>query len=180
MVFRSCALAYFPFAIILVFVALSVPTPVIADGDASGRRTRDDPAYVTGSVGWYDVGGDDQAAEFRLEFRPNLALWIFKPYLALAGTSTGSFFAGGGILADIGITDRWVVVGSIGANYYRQGGADLNLGGSFQIRSQVEVAYRFDDRSRLGLAFSHYSNGGTSDENPGVETLLLVYSFPLP
>ncbi|MBO34284.1 MAG: lipid A 3-O-deacylase, partial [Rhodospirillaceae bacterium] len=28
-------------------------------------------------------------------------------------------------------------------------------------------AYRFDNRSRLGLAISHYSNASIGDTNPG-------------
>jgi len=43
----------------------------------------------------------------------------------------------------------------------------------------LEVAYRFDDRSRLGLSISHYSNAGLGDDNPGTESLMLNYSVPL-
>jgi len=46
-------------------------------------------------------------------------------------------------------------------------------------RSQLEVAYRFDGRSRLGLSISHYSNAGLGDDNPGTESLMVNYSVPL-
>ena len=44
--------------------------------------------------------------------------------------------------------------------------------------SQFEIAYRFDDRSRLGVAISHYSNAGLGDTNPGTATLSLYFSIP--
>ncbi len=139
----------------------------------------DEPDFLSGAVGWYDVAGDDQGAEVRLEYRSDLKLWVFKPYLAAAGTTTGSFFVGGGVLVDIFFGRRWVVTGSVGANYYARGSADLDLGHGLQFRSQGELAYRFNNRARLGLAFSHYSNAGIGDINPGVETLSLYYSIPL-
>ena len=36
-----------------------------------------------------------------------------------------------------------------------------------------------DDRSRLGFEFHHISNAGIGKENPGSETTLLTYSYPL-
>jgi len=43
----------------------------------------------------------------------------------------------------------------------------------------LEFAFRFDDRSRLGLSISHYSNAGLGDSNPGTESLMANYSIPL-
>lgn len=40
------------------------------------------------------------------------------------------------------------------------------------------MAYRFDDRSRLGLEFYHLSNAGLDKHNPGTEILLAKYSVP--
>ena len=140
----------------------------------------DDPDFLSFGVGWYNFDqSDNQAADFRLEYRSDLKLWIFKPFAAVAGTSSGSFFVGGGIHTDIYFGRRFVLSGSASANYYAQGSADFDLGYPLEFRSQAELAYRFDDRSRLGIAFSHYSNFGLGDENPGVETLSLYYSIPL-
>ena len=71
-----------------------------------------------------------------------------------------------------------MVTGSFGAGYYAEGGG-TDLGHEIEFRSQIEVAYRFDDRSRLGLAFSHISNASIGDTNPGVEVLNDYYSIPL-
>ena len=48
-----------------------------------------------------------------------------------------------------------------------------------EFRSQIELATRFDDRSRLGLAFSHISNASVGERNPGTEILTLTYMVPV-
>ncbi len=152
-------------------VSLFLAAPVAAE---------DDPALLSAAVGVFSVDQDrNRAAEFRLEYRSNLKLWIFKPMAAVAATSDGSVFLGAGILADIVLGSRFVLTGSVLANYYVQGSSDLDLGYPLEFRSQAEIAYRFDDRSRLGIALSHYSNAGIGDTNPGTETVSLYYSVPL-
>ncbi len=47
-----------------------------------------------------------------------------------------------------------------------------------EFRSQIEFAYRFDDRSRLGVAVSHMSNASLGESNPGTESAMLYYSLP--
>ncbi|MBT5810587.1 MAG: acyloxyacyl hydrolase, partial [Rhodospirillaceae bacterium] len=54
-----------------------------------------------------------------------------------------------------------------------------DLGNTVEFRSGVELAYRLDDRARLGVAFHHISNASLSDNNPGTETLTLTFSLPL-
>jgi lipid A 3-O-deacylase len=48
-----------------------------------------------------------------------------------------------------------------------------------EFRSGFELAYRFDDHSRLGVAVHHLSNASIGADNPGTETALIYYSIPL-
>ena len=48
-----------------------------------------------------------------------------------------------------------------------------------EIRSQLELAYRFDDGKRLGAAFSPISNAGIGAHNTGAEIATLYYSIPI-
>ena len=52
------------------------------------------------------------------------------------------------------------------------------LGGTLEFRTGAELAWRFDDYSRLGLALHHISNASIYDSNPGTEMLVLTYSVP--
>ena len=58
----------------------------------------------------------------------------------------------------------------------RGGGKDL--GGHVEFKTGGEIAYRFDDDSRLGFLFDHISNAGIYTKNPGVESAMLMYSIP--
>ncbi len=146
---------------------------------APGGARAEDPAFISLGLGYYDINRQsDEAVDFRLEYRHGQKLWIFKPWVGIEGTSDGAVYAAGGILVDVFFGRRVVVTGSLGAGYYEEGDGK-DLGYELQFRSQIEMAYRFDDRSRLGLAFSHISNASLGDTNPGVEILNLYYSIPL-
>ena len=80
---------------------------------------------------------------------------------------------------DIYFGRRWVLTPSFAPTWWRGKMDDLDLGHGVEFRSQLEFAYRFDDRSRLGLSISHYSNAGLGDSNPGAESLMVKYSIPL-
>lgn len=153
---------------------LTVAWPVQAQAQV------DDPDFLTFAAGYYDVNDDeDNTGEFRLEYRSDEKFWYLKPFGAVAGTASGSFFVGAGVLMDVYFGRRWVVTPSFAPHLYVQGDSDKDLDYPLEFRSQLEVAYRFDNRSRLGLAISHYSNASLGDSNPGVETLSLNYSIPL-
>lgn len=120
----------------------------------------------------------DPGAEFRLEYRSPRKFFFLKPFVALAGTSTGSGFFGAGVLLDVYFGRRIVVTPSFAPHFYVGGNDKLDLDFPIEFRSQLEIAYRFDNRSRLGLAISHYSNASLGDTNPGTESLMVYYSVP--
>lgn len=140
----------------------------------------DDPSFVTIGGGYFDiVHNDDAAGELRLEYRDKHRFWIFKPFAGATVTTDGSVYGYAGVLTDFYFGRRIVVSPSVAAGPYIEGGGK-DLGHVFEIRSGLEVAYRFDDRSRLGVLFYHISNAGLGDdENPGAEILTLSYSIPL-
>lgn len=145
----------------------------------SHTASADDPDFITFGVGAYDWDlKNEEGVEFRIEYRSNLKLWEFKPLVALAGTSTGQGFLGAGILLDIFLGRRFVFTPSVVPNIYVGGNTKLDLGYIMEIRSQLEASYRFDDRSRLGVAVSHYSNAGLGDDNVGTESAIFYYSVP--
>ncbi len=149
-------------------------------GFAPHSAQADDPAFLSMSVGAYDFNKrKDTATEFRMEYRSDVKIWELKPFAAVAGTTNSSFFIGAGVLMDLYFGNRFVVTPSFAPHYYSKGSSDKkDLGHALEFRSQIEVAYRFDNRSRLGLAVSHYSNASIGNKNPGSETLSLVYSIP--
>jgi len=139
----------------------------------------DDPDFISFSAGAYDWNRKkEEGAEFRLEYRSDSKFWVFKPFGALAGTSTGQAFLGAGVLVDVFLGRRFVLTPSFAPHLYTGGNSKLDLDYPLEFRSQLEAAYRFDDRSRLGVAVSHYSNASLGDTNPGTESAMLYYSVP--
>ena len=139
-----------------------------------------DPDFLTVGAGYFDFNRQkDQGAELRLEYRSSKKFWVFKPFAAAAYTSPGHGFVGAGVLIDIFLGRRFVLTPSFAPHLYWGSKDDLDLGHVVEFRSQLEFAFRFDNRSRLGLAISHYSNASLGDTNPGTETATLYYSLPL-
>ncbi len=158
-------------AILLAFPAAgALPAPVFAE----------DPAFLTVGVGAFDFNRQkDQGVEFRLDYRSDYKLGIFKPFVTGAAISNGMTFFGAGVLVDVYFGRRFVVTPSFAPTWWRGKTNGLDLGHGLEFRSQIEFAYRYDDRSRLGLAISHSSNASLGDTNPGTETLMVNYSYPL-
>ena len=139
----------------------------------------DDPDFITIGVGAYDWDlKNEEGVELRIEYRSDYKFWEFKPLVTLAGTSTGQGFLGAGLLLDVFLGRRFVFTPSVVPNIYVGGNTKLDLGYILEIRSQLEASYRFDDRSRLGVAVSHYSNAGLGDDNVGTESAIIYYSAP--
>jgi lipid A 3-O-deacylase len=143
------------------------------------RTARADGAGMLAlGLGAYDLRRDTEP-QLRVEYRfaPSF-LWLLKPLVGAFVAGDGTFFGYAGARIELALTDHLVLVGDAGAGYWRRG-RGLDLGDAFEFKTGAECAYRFDDESRLGIAFDHISNAGIAKLNPGVESLLLVYSFPL-
>jgi len=138
----------------------------------------EEPDFLSFSGGVFDLGKDQKAAEGRLEYRSNLKLWIFKPFAGVMGNSDGGAYGYAGGLVDVFLGRRIVTTLSFAPGYYHKGDSK-NLGYDLEFRSQLEISYRLDDRSRLGLSISHMSNASIGDKNPGTENLMVTYAIPV-
>ncbi len=158
-------------------------TAIVAAGLTAGAlgstaAAEDDPNFLTLAAGYYDINDDKGAAEFRAEFRARDKLWLFKPFGGVMATSDAAFYGYAGLLVDIYFGRRIVLTPSLAAGLYEDGDGK-DLGHIVEFRSSIELSWRFDDRSRLGLSFYHLSNASLDDNNPGTEVLSLSYSIPL-
>lgn len=159
----------------LAWVALAV-----SGGPAAAQvEVSETPAVLSGGVGWYDlVQQDDEAGQFRLEYRHGEDFLWLKPWAGLEANWDGSVWGGIGVLVDITFFDSVVLTGSFAPGLWAQGNGK-DLGHVVEFRSQVELGYQFENQSRLSLAFSHTSNADLDSTNPGVEVLSLYYHLPL-
>ena len=63
-----------------------------------------------------------------------------------------------------------------GASIFEEGDGK-DLGGTVEFRSGFEISYRFDSGSRFGVYFYHLSNARIYDDNPGSNSVGLVWAF---
>jgi lipid A 3-O-deacylase len=148
-------------------------------GGLASRAAAQDPSFLTLSVGYFDViHNDDSAVAGGVEWMSHQRLWIFQPMIGAMATTDASLYGYAGFGSDFFFGNRWVVTPSIAIGAYAEGDGK-DLGNTVEFRSAITIAYRLDNRSRLGLRFYHLSNAGIGDHNPGVEVLDFTYSLPL-
>jgi hypothetical protein len=152
-------------------------TPQQASVSLTAPQTGD-PAFITIGGGWFDVFDNEQAVEFRAEWRSGQMYWIFKPFAGAMFNSDASIYGYAGFLTDFYFGRRIVVSPSIAFGLYEEGDGK-DLGHVVEFRSGLEVGWRFDNRSRLSVMLYHLSNASISDTNPGTEVVSVGYSFPL-
>ena len=151
-----------------------VPGLTLAPRTASAA----DPNYLAVGAGVYDVLHDFKAAQGRLEFRFSDQLFYFKPMVGVLFTNKGTVMGYGGFRVDLYLTHHFVVTPNAAVGgWYR--GSGKELGSTIEFKTGGEFAWRFDDHSRLGIAFDHISNAGIGKHNPGTESLMLFWSFPI-
>jgi len=180
-VFRRTAWVTSP----LLLLALLGGEAAAQSNDREGYRFG--PLEVAGSgpgrtmlaFGAYDfVADQDPSFAFNWEYQFGRKLLGIGPGLGLDVNADGGLYGYLGLYADLEI-GRTVITPLAAAGGYREGDS-FDLGGVFEFRTSVDVAYEFENRSRLGVRIAHISNAGINDDNPGVEELFATFSIPLP
>jgi lipid A 3-O-deacylase len=117
------------------------------------------------------------AGDFRAEYHFGDVVWAFSPFIGAEVTTSAATYAYVGLGIDFNLAPNWVVTPN-GAGGFFQRGFGSPMGSWFEFRTGLEVAYKFEDQSRFGLAFHHMSNAGLAHTNPGQESLVLTYQIP--
>ncbi len=138
-----------------------------------------EPDLISFGVGWYDINDDQDAVDLRVEYRPAVTYFNFvKPWAGVEVTSDGGVYGAAGVLVDLNLTRNIVLTPSFGAGLYSDGDGK-DLGHVVEFRSQLELGYRFENGSRVGIAISHISNAHLDDNNPGTEVATVYYHMPV-
>ncbi len=131
------------------------------------------------AAGRYDFNDrDEEAIDLRVEYRWGRGFGILKPWAGLEVTSDEAAYGVAGLLLDFEPAEYRRITPGIGVGAYRDG-EGKDLGHTIQFRIQIELAYRLAKYSRLAVAFSHLSNVGLGDRNPGTQVVSFYYTMPL-
>ncbi len=103
----------------------------------------------------------------------------FGVWAALDVSTKGDYYVGTGPGVLWSPDSRWLFAAATGPGYYfRQSGFDL--GYALEFRSTFYAARRLEHGNVVGTSFSHYSNSGMRNHNPGAETVRVFYAIPVP
>jgi hypothetical protein len=127
-------------------------------------------------AGVFDIRHDETPAG-TIEYRFGRKVFVVGLALGLMANTNGGLYGYVGTYSDLSYKKIYVTPQIAMGGYHE--GSSTNLGGVFQFRMSLDVAYRFDNGHRLGVRAAHISNAGVNEENPGEEELFLTYSFPL-
>lgn len=156
---RSSALIVSSFALIAVCAAAESPP---AD-DARLLRIGAADMRLHDGLDW------PYAIDVTYRIRP-LGTWRIAPAAGIEAATGGARFYYVQVQRDFRIDDRWLVIPAFGLGFFQDGG-DLQLGHSLQFRTSLSFGYRLRARWRAGVTFTHISNAGMEDGNPGTEEM---------
>ncbi|MEZ0225940.1 MAG: acyloxyacyl hydrolase [Alphaproteobacteria bacterium] len=167
-----------------VAVAPPAPEPVIEQTppppapEARIVEVQENTSFFGLSIGAYDVSHDKLAASFNLEWQPGTRIiGVLQPLFGAFVTTRGSVMGYGGIGAPFHIGKRVFVMPSFAVGAYGKGGG-YDLGRTLAFRAGTELAYEFDDKSRIGLNIHAISNGESLRRKDRTEIISLVYTVP--
>jgi lipid A 3-O-deacylase len=140
-------------------------------------RSGNEDLFALG-IGFNNIKDNMNTGALRIEYLSDKRLWKFIPYTGLIITTDTALYGYAGVGLEFWLTPNWLIIPRFAAGfYYHITGKDL--GNPIEFFSNLELAYRFKDRSRLGLSLGHLSNSGIGQHNPGTESLFLAYTVPL-
>jgi lipid A 3-O-deacylase len=124
----------------------------------------------------YDTN-EDLSAEGRIELRSGRKYRGIGLLIGGMINSDEGLFGYTAIYTDFAF-GNWILSPSGGVGAYSQGDSK-DLGGTFQFHAALDLGYRFENGTMLGVKATHISNAGLNRINPGQESVLLTFSIPL-
>ena len=143
-----------------------------------------DPPRLALGAGAFDITPSTShkdsrsAGEFRGEYRFGDTAWILAPFVGASVTSDAAAYGYFGFGFDVNFGPSWVLTPNAAAGVFERGSGTI-LGSWWEFRTGAELAYRFPNQARLGVAVNHTSNAGLTKRNPGEQSVLLMYSYPM-
>ncbi len=145
---------------------------------ASAPASAEDGAELAVYAGAYDIA-KTKSVEAGIEYRFRPRVWGLVPAMGGAATGDGAFWAYAGLRRPFRLGTGWRLVPGFAVSFYEEGSTGKDLGGPVEFRSILELSRRLAGGSSLGLAVHHLSNSGFYDDNPGSNSVILTWAFPI-
>lgn len=139
-----------------------------------------DTSFFGLSVGMYDpFTHNEKAASFNVEWQPGVKIAGFlQPLFGAMVTTNGAMLGYGGLGVPFNISDHVMLMPSVAIGGYKKGGG-FDLHQVLAYRIGTELAYQFDDKSRIGLNMHVLTNGQSAGREDRTEVFGITYTTPL-
>ncbi|WP_109466256.1 acyloxyacyl hydrolase [Albibacillus kandeliae] len=138
---------------------------------------------VTFGAGYADFSDDQSkdAARIALEyhFAPfhQGAISSFALGTMASVDSEKDYFIGFGVVGTWTLKNDWFIEASVMPGYYNEYDPLNRIGGKFHFRSLFGVGRTLASGDKVSVGLTHMSNASTETPNPGVNALMLRYTF---
>jgi lipid A 3-O-deacylase len=139
---------------------------------------RQKPSLLHIGAGVFNINKVHRHFQYLVEYRKNVNFHNIRPLIGLSGTTKGSTYLCGGAGLDLFLGKYFVVTPSFAPGLYFKGDGK-DLGCVLEFRSSIEISFIFKNKGRLGAQYYHLSNASIGYKNPGEESLIVFYAFPL-
>ena len=160
-------------------VALAAAVLALSAALLAGPAGAEEGARLAVYAGSYDIA-KTRSIEAGVEYRFRSRAWGLVPAVGAAATEDGAFWGYAGLRRPFRVGPGWRLTPGLAVSVYEEGSTGKDLGGPLEFRSSLELARRFPAGSSLGLAVYHLSNASIYDDNPGSNSVILSWAFPLP
>ena len=127
---------------------------------------------------------EGRADTFKLEARlGKIQVWKLHPWVGVDLLPENAFYIGAGLETDIDLSENWVLTLQEGIGHFAPGQLERAKyrfpQEGIQFRSQIELAYRLQDDTRIGVNIAHMSNAAIQMPNPGSTIVGVVFHLPV-
>lgn len=128
--------------------------------------------------GYWDAGKHHSGGLVQIEYKWGTYYFGYiRPQATLASPNCNSLFFGVGLGIELYMSPHMIFCPNFCPGLYYKG-SGRNLGFPLEFRSALEMAYEFNNKSRLGVQFYHISNAHLGNKNPGANALTLYFAVP--
>lgn len=164
----------------LAVAAIALTTSLSAAGSAKAESlAQAQPSQLYVGAGFFDISHSSEfaSAAFDVGYIPDYnIIWEIRPVVGLMVNTDSAVFGHIGLSRSFYLTDNIVTRIQWGFGAYSQGNS-IDLGQVFEFREQLEIGYEFDNGDMISAYVWHLSNADIADDNPGVNTAGIHYSF---
>ena len=143
-------------------------------------RARADSPSISIATGQYGFRKEvPHGLGIELQVRPPWSWYLIRPTVGvLTSSNGGGAYIFTGFVVEVPLPLGLQLSPGFAPGVMLASDNSGHLGSPIEFRSSIELSYAMRSEARVGISFMHISNGRLADHNPGVEALMLGFTFP--